>query len=122
MLKTFNYNRNGASTKLEVFLNKRKSNQKNLVSSVKKIIQNVRKNGDKAVLSYEKKYSKIKSKSKKVFFSQKEINQISKKIDKKIKKAIDLAFTRIKRFHLKQKISNLFHNKRCGNHAVDAAA
>ena len=106
MLKTFNYNRNGASTKLEVFLNKRKSNQKNLASSVKKIIQNVRKNGDKAVLSYEKKYSKIKSKSKKVFFSQKEINQISKKIDKKIKKAIDLAFTRIKRFHLKQKISN----------------
>ena len=106
MLKTFNYNRNGASKTLEVFLNKRKSTQKNIASSVKKIIQNVRKNGDRAVLNYEKKFSKIKSKSNKVFFSQKEINLISTKIDKKIKKAIDLAFIRIKRFHLKQKISN----------------
>ena len=76
MLKTFNYNRNGASKTLEVFLNKRKSTQKNIASSVKKIIQNVRKNGDRAVLNYEKKFSKIKSKSNKVFFSQKEINLI----------------------------------------------
>ena len=106
MLKTFNYNRNGASKMLEVFLNKRKSTQKNIAFSVKKIIQNVRKNGDKAVLNHERKFSKIKSKSNKVFFSQKEINQISKKIDKKIKKAIDLAFARIKKFHLKQKFSN----------------
>ena len=68
MLKTFNYNRNGASKTLEVFLNKRKSTQKNIASSVKKIIQNVRKNGDRAVLNYEKKFSKIKSKSNKVFF------------------------------------------------------
>ena len=106
MLKTFNYNKNGASKALEVFLNKRKSTQKNIASSVYKIIQDVKRNGDKAVLNYEKKYSKIKTKSNKIFFSNKEINQIVKKTDYKIKKAIDLAFTRIKRFHLKQKVSN----------------
>ena len=106
MLKTFNYNKNGASKTLEVFLNKRKSTQKNIASSVYKIIKDVKRNGDKAVLKYEKKYSKIKTKSNKIFFSNKEINQIAKKTDIKIKKAIDLAFTRIKKFHLKQIVSN----------------
>ena len=40
------------------------------------------------------------------FFSKKEISDISKKTDKKIKKAIDLAYNRIKRFHSKQKFSS----------------
>ena len=106
MIKTFNYNKNGASKILEVFLNRRKSTQKNIASTVYKIIKDVKRNGDKAVLNYEKKYSKIKTKSNKIFFSNKEINLIAKKTDIKIKKAIDLAFTRIKKFHLKQKISN----------------
>ena len=106
MIKTFNYNKNGASKILEVFLNRRKSTQKNIASTVYKIIKDVKENGDKAVLNYEKKYSKIKTNSNKIFFSNKEINIIAKKTDIKIKKAIDLAFTRIKKFHLKQKISN----------------
>jgi len=106
MIKTFNYNKNGASKTLEVFLNRRKSTQKNIASTVYKIIKDVKRNGDKAVLNYEKKYSKIKTKSNKIFFSNKEINQIAKKTDIKIKKAIDLAYTRIKKFHSKQKVSN----------------
>ena len=106
MLKTFNYNKTGAFKTLEVFLNKRKSTQKNIASSVYKIIRDVKKNGDKAVLNYEKKYSNVKTKSNKVFFSNKEINQIAKKTDIKIRKAIDLAYTRIKKFHSKQKVSN----------------
>ena len=59
MLKIFNYDKNGASKMLEVILNKRKSTQKNIASSVYKIIQDVKRNGDKAVLNYEKKFSKI---------------------------------------------------------------
>jgi len=106
MLKTFNYNKNGAHEALEVFLNRRKTTQKNIASSVYKIIKDVKRNGDKAVLKYEKKYSKIKTKSIKIFFSNKDINQIAEKTDIKIKKAIDLAYTRIKKFHLNQKVSN----------------
>ena len=106
MLKTFNYNKKEASKILEVFLDRRKYTQKNIASSVNKIIKDVKRNGDKAVLNYEKKFSKVKTKSNKIFFSNKEIDQITKKTDIKIKKAIDLAFTRIKRFHLKQKVSN----------------
>ena len=106
MLKILNYNNKNSLNLLKKFLRKRKVTQNKLASTVKKIIKNVERNGDKAVINYEKKFSKVRTKSKKIFFSDKEINLISKKTDKKIKKAIDLAFTRIKKFHLKQKFSN----------------
>ena len=103
MLKFLNANEKNFFDKLEISLNSRKLNQKNKSVTVKKIILNVRKQGDFALLKYEKKFSKIKSKSKQIKFSKKEINKISKNIDKKLKNSIDLAFSRIKKFHLKQK-------------------
>ena len=106
MLKVLKYNKINSSKVLEIFLGRRKSIQKKQIIAVSKIIKNVKKNGDKAVLNYEKKFSKIKRSSNKVFFSNSEINNISKKTDKKIKRAIDLAFNRIKKFHLKQKFSS----------------
>ena len=106
MLKVLKYNKINSSKVLEIFLGRRKSIQKKQIIAVSKIIKNVKKNGDKAVLNYEKKFSKIRKSSNKVFFSNSEINSISKKTDKKIKRAIDLAFNRIKKFHLKQKFSS----------------
>ena len=103
MLKILRYNNKQSSKNLRFFLNKRKSIQKNQTSSIIKILKNVKKNGDKAVLNYEKKFSKIKTNSTKVFFSKKELNNISKRTSKKIKQAIDLAYNRIKKFHNKQK-------------------
>ena len=103
MLKFLNYNKKNSLKTLEIILNKRKFTQNNKISIVKKIISDVKKNGDKAVIKYEKKFSKIKNKSSKIVFSQKEVDVIVKKINKKIKKDIDLAFTRIKTFHNKQK-------------------
>ena len=103
MLKVLKYKKKRSSQTLEAFLNKRRFIQKSQTSAVNIIIQNVKKNGDKAVLNYEKKFSKIKIKSVKVLFTNKEINNISKKTDKKIKQAIDIAYNRIKKFHSKQK-------------------
>tara|TARA_B100000963_G_scaffold59065_1_gene47089 strand:- start:207 stop:1505 length:1299 start_codon:yes stop_codon:yes gene_type:complete len=103
MLKVLNYNKKNSLKTLEIFLNKRKIVQKNQSKIVSAIIKKVKKKGDIAVLNYEKKFSKLKIKSKKIFFSKKETKNISKKLDKKVKKAIDLAYSRIKRFHSKQK-------------------
>ena len=63
MLKILNYNNQNSLKTLELFLDKRKSIQKNQTSAVSKIIKNVKKNGDRAVLNYEKKFSKIKKKN-----------------------------------------------------------
>ena len=106
MLKFLKLNKKQSLNNLEKILNKRKLFQYNKTLVVKNIISNVKKNGDKAVIKYEKKFSNIKSKSTKIYFSNKEINEIAKKTDKKIQKSIDLAFIRIKNFHEKQKFSS----------------
>ena len=106
MIKVLKFNSKNSLKTLEIFLNKRKTIQKNQTSIVSKIIRDVKKNGDKAVINYEKKFSKIKTKSNNLLFSDKEINKISKKTDLKIKKSIDLAYERIKRFHSKQQFSS----------------
>ena len=105
-IKLLNLSKKNSLKILRLFLDKRKSIQKNQTASVAKIIQSVKKNGDKAVLNYEKKFSKINTKSNNILFSNKEINKISRKTDSKIKKSIDLAFERIKKFHSKQKFSS----------------
>ena len=66
-------------------------------------MNSVKRKGDKAVIKFEKKFSNIKLSKFRIRFSRSEINKISKKIDKKLKKSIDLAFLRINNFHLKQK-------------------
>ena len=57
--------------KLEKVLEKRKIKQRNQSDVVKKILASVKRNGDKAVIKYEKKFSKIKSNSTKIKFSKK---------------------------------------------------
>ena len=104
MLKFLNSNQTNFLKKLETILEKRKFNQQNQSFVVKKILSDVKNQGDKAVIRFEKKFSKIKTKSKKIIFSKDEINKICKKVDKELKDSIDIAFRRIKEFHLKQKI------------------
>ena len=106
MLKFLKLNNKNSLKSLEIFLDKRKSIQKNQTAIVSKIIKNVKKDGDQAVIKYEKKFSRIKKTNvKRLFFTSQEINIISKKTNLKIKKSIDLAYNRIKRFHSKQKFS-----------------
>ncbi len=91
------------SNKLENLLNKRKKKLKSNLSSVSKIIQDVKKNGDKALLKYEKKFNKNKIIVPSVF----QISQSIRSLDKKVKVAIDLAYKRIYKFHSLQKFKNI---------------
>ena len=105
MLKFFDANKKDSLKKLETILNKRKLKQRNNSSQIRKILYNVKNQGDKAVINYEIKFSKAKRKTRKIKFSNIEIRAISQKIDKRLKKSIDLAYSRIKRFHLRQKFT-----------------
>ena len=98
MLKFFNANQRNYLQKLETILRKRKLTQKDQSSSIKKILSNVKKYGDKAVIRYEKKFSKIKTKSKKIKFSNDEINKILRNLDTNLKKSIDTAFNELNYF------------------------
>ena len=107
MIKLINTNSKYFSNQLNSSLNSRKSGSSLKLGIVKKIIMEVKKNKDSAVIKYEKKFSKFKKLNKKnIFFSKFEINQSVKKVDKKTKNSIDLAYKRILNFHKKQKSNN----------------
>ena len=103
MMKFFNANSRNSIKRLEIILGIRKQKQQNKSKIVKQLLMNVKKHGDKAVIKYEKKFSKVKGSIRLIKFSDNEINKISKRLDKKLKKSIDVAFKRIKFFHSKQK-------------------
>jgi len=100
------------SKTLETLLLKRKAKVQISSVSVTKIINDVKKNGDGALLKYEKKfnYNKI------IKPNQKNIIKSVKSLDLKVKKAIDIAYSRIYKFHSLQKFKNIsytdsFNNK-----------
>ena len=103
ILKYLNGNQNNFEKKLQLILNRRKFIQSK-ADIVKKIIKGVKKNGDKALIQYEKKFSNNKINKTSIKFSKKEINKIEKSINLKLKRSIDIAYDRIKKFHEKQKI------------------
>ena len=59
MIKFFNGNSKNSLKKLELILSKRKINQLSQSSYIKKIVYNVKKQGDQAIINYEKKFSKL---------------------------------------------------------------
>ena len=70
---------------------------------VNKIIKDVKKNGDKAILKYEKKFNENNI----IIPNSKEITKSIALLDKKVKRAIDLAYNRIYKFHSLQKFKNI---------------
>ena len=115
MLKFLALSRKKSLKKLEAILNTRKFKKKNQTTIIKKILDNVKKKGDQAVIKYEIKFSNIKNKSSKIKFSNLEINKISKKIDVDLKRSIDTAYERIINFHSKQKITPFKYKDKFNN-------
>ena len=88
---------------LNFFLTKRKNRVRSNSVSVTKIIKDVKKNGDKAILKYEKRFNKNKI----ITPNPKKISKTIASLDKKVRDAIDLAYDRIYKFHSYQKFKNI---------------
>ena len=111
MIKILDSKKNNFSSSLNNLLLKRKNKIKFNSSIVINIIRDIRKNGDKALIKYEKKFGK----SSIIFSRPKEIQKQIKNLDKKVKKSIDLAYSRIFKFHSKQKVKNIFYKDKLQN-------
>ena len=111
MIKVIDCSKKKYLSELIKFLYKRRlGNQKN-IKIVSKIIKDVKKNKKKALLKYEKKFSK----NFEIIPSQKKINKSIKTLDPKVKKAIDFAFSRILKFHSLQKAKDLTYKDKYDN-------
>ena len=110
-MKILNYKSKNFDKLLDNLLLKRKKKlQSNSVSAIK-IIQDVKKNGDKAVLKYERRFNKNNI----IVPTSKKINQKIKSLDKKVKRAIDQAYDRIYKFHSLQKFKNISYTDKYKN-------
>jgi len=95
---------------LQIRKNKIKKNSK----SVLKIIKDVKRNGDKALLRYEIKFNKNST----IVPSKKQITKSISTLNKNVKKAIDLAYERIYKFHSLQKFRNISYTDKLNNKIV----
>ena len=111
MIKILDSKKNNFSSLLDNLLLKRKNKIKFKSNIVINIIRDIKKNGDKALLKYEKKFGKNSI----IFSKPKEIQKQIKNLDKKVKKSIDLAYSRIFKFHSKQKVKNIFYKDKLQN-------
>ena len=103
MIKVLDCKSKSYKKKLIDFLEVRRSRKSIDTKKVVKILNDIKINKLKAVLKYEKRFSK----NSKLYASRNEINKSIKKLDPKIKKAIDFAYSRIFKFHSLQKPKDL---------------
>jgi len=98
-------------TALDRLLTKQKNKVQFHSVLVTKIIKDVKKNGDKAILKYEKRFNKNTI----IIPNPKQINKAIKNLDQKVKRAIDLAYNRIYRFHSLQKFKDISYTDKLQN-------
>ena len=108
---TLNIKQKNFDKLLNNFLSKRRKKLQSSSVSVSRIVNDVKKNGDKAVLKYERKFNKNNI----IVPSVKQINKSIKSLDKKVKKAIDDAYNRIYKFHSLQKFKNISYKDKIQN-------
>ena len=94
---------NNFDNSLNKLLLQRKKKIRSSSISVTSIIRDVKKNGDKALLKYEKRFNKNKI----IVPSPDQINNSIKSLNQNVKKAIDVAYNRIYKFHSLQKFKNI---------------
>jgi len=102
-MKVLNSNSKSFDKNLNSLLIQRKKKFQSNSVSVTNIIKDVKKNGDKAVLKYEKKFNQNST----IVPTSKNISKSIKSLDKKVKHAIDLAYKRIYKFHSLQKFTDI---------------
>ena len=102
-MKILNSNSKNFDNSLNTLLIKRKNKIQSNSVSVTNIIKDIRKNGDKSLLKYERRFNKNNI----IFPSTKQISNSIKSLNLKVKKAIDIAYKRIYKFHSLQKFKDI---------------
>jgi len=111
MIKILNSKLKNFDITLDKLLSQRKNKIQFNTVLVSKIVKDVKKNGDKAILKYEKKFNKNNI----IIPKPKKINKSIISLNKKVKKAIDLAYNRIYKFHSLQKFKNITYTDKLRN-------
>ena len=110
-MKILDSNKKNFDKTLDFLLLRRKNKIKSNFVSVTNIIKDVKKNGDKAVLKYEKRFNQNNI----IVPNSKKISKTIKNLDDTVRKSIDVAFKRIYKFHSLQKFKNISYTDKYKN-------
>ena len=111
MIKILDSTKNNFNFLLDQLLLKRKNKIFFNSGGAIKIIKDVKKNGDKAILKYEKKFSNNSV----IIPHPTNVKKAILKLDSKVKKSIDLAYSRIYKFHSMQKFKDISYTDKLKN-------
>ena len=111
MIKILDCKNNNYKSKLNLFLEKRRSGKVVNTNIVPKIINDIKRKKNGALIKYEKKFSR----NHEIKPSKKKITEAIKTLDPKIKEAIDFYYNRILSYHSKQKIKNIIYKDKFNN-------
>ena len=111
MIKVINCNKKNYLNNLTKFLDLRRFEKRIENKTISKILKDIKKNKNKSLIKYEKKFSK----NSQIKPSIKQINKAIKSLDPTIKRAIDFAYKRILKFHNLQKTKNIFYKDNLNN-------
>ena len=109
-MKIIKYNKNFYKNLDRELLKRYKQNNILIHNDVKKIIRDVKKNGDKSILKYTEKFDKIKIDSNKLLLDQSIFK--SNKIDKNILNSFRKSIKNISKFHKKQFPKNILQKSK----------
>ena len=110
-MKILDSNKKNFYKELDKIINKRKTIDRTTLRTVEKIVNNVRRNKDKALIYYERKFNS----NTKIIPNKKEISKAIRLLDPKIKRTIDETCKRVRDWHLKQKPKDIFYKDKLKN-------
>ena len=110
MLTKLIYGNSNLRKFINKIINKNKELNVSIENEVEKILQQVKRKGDKALLLYAKKFDKCKIKKNEIKITKSEINKFAKKCPRDIAKILNFAASRISKFH-KHQLPKNYKNK-----------
>ena len=111
MIKILDCKNNNYKSKLNLLLERRRSGKVVNTNIVPKIINDIKRKKNGALIKYEKKFSR----NHEIKPSKKKIIETIKTLDPKVREAIDFSYNRILSYHSKQKIKNINYKDKFNN-------
>ncbi len=126
-MKIFRYPSHSAEQRVARIINRGLVFSKKDMAAVNRICEDVRKQGDRAVISYTRRFDSARMTIRSMQVSQKEFTDAARKVDRSFTRALNRAASNIKRFHVQQLRRSWMQADRPGVllgqlvHPVDAA-
>ncbi|RUM60111.1 MAG: histidinol dehydrogenase [Persephonella sp.] len=87
---------------LKVLISRSEADIEEFEKTVKQILKNVKENGDKAVVEYTERFDNIRLSPEQFKISEEELKKAYNEIEEDVKRALQIAFERVKTFHTAQ--------------------